>query len=137
MVKHAGVNMGVLIPGRRPNDITLACVFCPCIGFNMPSNWKEVTPKNKLYISARSFRFATLCLLIHSFLYGPVYSGDSNYGWSKRARKDDKNDRRLAPGYWVDHPLLEKMINTSYGPDTEALDKEASRASLLLRCAHS
>ncbi|RDX44363.1 hypothetical protein OH76DRAFT_1359738 [Lentinus brumalis] len=78
--------MGVLIPGCRPDDITLACVFCPCIGFNMPSNLKEVTPKNKL------------------FLYGPVYGGDSNHGASKRARKDNKNDRRLAPGYWVDHP---------------------------------
>lgn len=41
MVKRSGNNLGIIVPGRLPDDILTPCVQCPKPGFNLPDDWKD------------------------------------------------------------------------------------------------
>lgn len=50
MVKRAGRGVGVVVPGRRPEDITTPCFTCPIPDFNLPSDWRD-TPEYLRYVT--------------------------------------------------------------------------------------
>ncbi|EIW63087.1 uncharacterized protein TRAVEDRAFT_83518, partial [Trametes versicolor FP-101664 SS1] len=89
MVKRSGRKHGVVVPGRRAEDITVPCFTCPIPNFNLPDGWKD-TPEELRY------------------LYRIIFCADGNYSLQKKTKQGDPNDIALSTGqgFFIPHSKM-------------------------------
>ncbi|TDL22683.1 hypothetical protein BD410DRAFT_803124, partial [Rickenella mellea] len=95
MVKRSGQAHGIdtLVPHRQPGSLVVMCPTCPEPEFNMSPGWKH-TPTSMSYI--------------HQIQLG----ADGNFRLQKKTKRDDPNDRSLAPGrsYFADENTFKLFL---------------------------
>ncbi|KAI0360938.1 hypothetical protein OH77DRAFT_1393632 [Trametes cingulata] len=106
MCKRSGRRHGVVIPGRKDDDLTVPCLTCPIPAFNLPDDWENV-PEHLGY------------------LYRLNLCADGNYRLQKKSKPDDAADVALSTGqgFFVPHSEMYDALKNNANEDDDLVSR--------------